>query len=93
MRTTCVATMLEGGHAPNALPQTAKATVNCRMLPGEDAVAIEKSLTRVMLMSSILMPMPCEDSLEIRWNRKYTSWPSAKERSAPIGIQLELELP
>ena len=36
MRTTCVATMLEGGHAQNALPQTAKATVNCRMLPGED---------------------------------------------------------
>jgi acetylornithine deacetylase/succinyl-diaminopimelate desuccinylase-like protein len=41
MRTTCVATMLEGGHAPNALPQSAKATVNCRMLPGEDAAAVE----------------------------------------------------
>jgi acetylornithine deacetylase/succinyl-diaminopimelate desuccinylase-like protein len=48
MRTTCVATMLEGGHAPNALPQTAKATVNCRMLPGEGAAAIEKTLTRVI---------------------------------------------
>src|SRR5262249_28308126 len=34
MRTTCVATMLTGGHAPNALPQHAAATVNCRMLPG-----------------------------------------------------------
>jgi carboxypeptidase PM20D1 len=33
-RTTCVATMLEGGHAENALPQTAKATVNCRIFPG-----------------------------------------------------------
>jgi acetylornithine deacetylase/succinyl-diaminopimelate desuccinylase-like protein len=33
MRTTCVATMLAGGHASNALPQTAKATVNCRILP------------------------------------------------------------
>ena len=37
VRTTCVATMLEGGHAANALPQRAKATVNCRMLPGHDA--------------------------------------------------------
>ena len=36
LRTTCVATRLEGGHADNALPQRAKATVNCRLLPGED---------------------------------------------------------
>jgi acetylornithine deacetylase/succinyl-diaminopimelate desuccinylase-like protein len=33
LRTTCVATMLDGGHALNALPQTAGATVNCRVLP------------------------------------------------------------
>jgi acetylornithine deacetylase/succinyl-diaminopimelate desuccinylase-like protein len=36
MRTTCVATMLTGGHASNALPQRAEATVNCRVLPDED---------------------------------------------------------
>ncbi|HZD21383.1 MAG TPA: M20/M25/M40 family metallo-hydrolase, partial [Burkholderiales bacterium] len=35
MRITCVATMLNGGHAPNALPQIARANVNCRVLPGE----------------------------------------------------------
>jgi acetylornithine deacetylase/succinyl-diaminopimelate desuccinylase-like protein len=34
LRTTCVATMLEGGHAENALPQNATATVNCRIFPG-----------------------------------------------------------
>lgn len=34
IRTTCVATMLKGGHAENALPQTATATVNCRIFPG-----------------------------------------------------------
>ncbi|MGD9979412.1 MAG: M20/M25/M40 family metallo-hydrolase [Hyphomonadaceae bacterium] len=34
MRTTCVATMLSGGHAENALPQSASATVNCRIFPG-----------------------------------------------------------
>jgi len=38
LRTTCVATMLSGGHAENALPQTATATVNCRIFPG---VAVE----------------------------------------------------
>jgi acetylornithine deacetylase/succinyl-diaminopimelate desuccinylase-like protein len=36
LHTTCVATMLSGGHAPNALPQTARANVNCRIFPGED---------------------------------------------------------
>jgi acetylornithine deacetylase/succinyl-diaminopimelate desuccinylase-like protein len=48
LRTTCVATMLEAGHAENALPQTAKATVNCRMLPGEDPSMVEKTLIRVI---------------------------------------------
>ena len=36
LRTTCVATLLEGGHAQNALPQTARANVNCRLLPDDD---------------------------------------------------------
>ncbi len=48
LRTTCVATLLEGGHAENALPQTAKATVNCRMLPGEDPAAVERTLVHVI---------------------------------------------
>ena len=58
MRTTCVATMLEGGHAENALPQTAKATVNCRMLPGDDPSAVEKTLIRVIGDTAVhLAPM------------------------------------
>ena len=36
LRTTCVATMLAAGHAENALPQSATATVNCRIVPGDD---------------------------------------------------------
>ncbi len=48
LRTTCVATMLSGGHAPNALPQTARANVNCRILPGEDPVEIKETLVRVV---------------------------------------------
>jgi acetylornithine deacetylase/succinyl-diaminopimelate desuccinylase-like protein len=46
MRTTCVATMLEGGHATNALPQRARATVNCRMLPDERPDDVRTALQR-----------------------------------------------
>ena len=48
MRTTCVATRLEGGHANNALPQTAAANVNCRILPGEAPAAIRQRLIDVL---------------------------------------------
>ena len=48
LRTTCVTTMLEGGHASNALPQTARATVNCRILPGEPVDEVQKTLVRVL---------------------------------------------
>jgi acetylornithine deacetylase/succinyl-diaminopimelate desuccinylase-like protein len=44
LRTTCVATMLSGGHARNALPQTATANVNCRMAPGHDPVDVRAQL-------------------------------------------------
>lgn len=47
LHTTCVATMLSGGHAPNALPQTARANVNCRIFPGEDPQEVLKTLVRV----------------------------------------------
>jgi acetylornithine deacetylase/succinyl-diaminopimelate desuccinylase-like protein len=48
MRTTCVATMLDGGHAENALPQRAGAVVNCRILPGEAPEAIRRTLEHVV---------------------------------------------
>jgi acetylornithine deacetylase/succinyl-diaminopimelate desuccinylase-like protein len=48
MRTTCVATMLDGGHAENALPQRARATVNCRMLPDEVPAEVEAAIRRVV---------------------------------------------
>ncbi len=48
MRTTCVATMLDGGHAQNALPQLARAVVNCRMLPGSDPKEVEQALVQVL---------------------------------------------
>lgn len=48
LRTTCVATRLEGGHANNALPQTAAANVNCRMLPQDSLQNIQNTLQRVL---------------------------------------------
>jgi acetylornithine deacetylase/succinyl-diaminopimelate desuccinylase-like protein len=48
LRTTCVATMLEAGHAFNALPQRAQATVQCRVLPGEPVEEVQKTLIRVV---------------------------------------------
>jgi len=47
-RTTCVATMLDAGHATNALPQRARATVNCRILPGESVAEVRETLVRVL---------------------------------------------
>jgi acetylornithine deacetylase/succinyl-diaminopimelate desuccinylase-like protein len=47
LHTTCVATVLTGGHAPNALPQMARANVNCRIIPGEDPEAVRKTLENV----------------------------------------------
>jgi acetylornithine deacetylase/succinyl-diaminopimelate desuccinylase-like protein len=48
LHTTCVATMLSAGHAANALPQTARANVNCRVFPGEDPEEVRKTLERVV---------------------------------------------
>jgi acetylornithine deacetylase/succinyl-diaminopimelate desuccinylase-like protein len=48
LRTTCVATLIEGGHAENALPQRARATVNCRMLPDEVPAEVEAEVRRVV---------------------------------------------
>lgn len=48
MHTSCVATMLTGGHASNALPQRATATVNCRILPDESPTDIRDQLVRAI---------------------------------------------
>jgi acetylornithine deacetylase/succinyl-diaminopimelate desuccinylase-like protein len=48
VRTTCVATTLEAGHAANALPQRARANVNCRILPGVPVDSVRATLVRVL---------------------------------------------
>ncbi|MBV8146897.1 MAG: M20/M25/M40 family metallo-hydrolase, partial [Gammaproteobacteria bacterium] len=60
LRTTCTATQIEGGHAENALPQRARATLQCRVIPGEsqDSVkaALETALADPLVTFSIITP-------------------------------------
>jgi acetylornithine deacetylase/succinyl-diaminopimelate desuccinylase-like protein len=48
LRTTCVVTEIEGGHAPNALPQHVRANVNCRILPGVPIAEVQKEIVTVL---------------------------------------------
>lgn len=60
MRTTCVATMVDAGHAPNALPQRAKANVNCRILPGNDPKIIRDQLEKVVADPAIKITLAAD---------------------------------
>jgi len=57
MRTTCVVTMVEGGHAENALPQRARATIQCRLLPGDDPAGVQATLARVIADTGVSITM------------------------------------
>jgi acetylornithine deacetylase/succinyl-diaminopimelate desuccinylase-like protein len=61
MRTTCVATRLEGGHANNALPQRAQAVVNCRILPGHTKEEVRQDLVRVLSDPAITVRYVADD--------------------------------
>jgi len=66
LRTTCVATMLRGGHAENALPQSATATVNCRVFPGHSLDEVKATLEKVagtkVTVTTIGKPFPAPAS-------------------------------
>lgn len=64
LHTTCVATMLSGGHAANALPQTARANVNCRIFPGEDPEHVRKTLEHVVGDSRVSVTMVPEKTAD-----------------------------
>lgn len=55
LRTTCVATQLEGGHAINALPQLAAANVNCRVLPEDSAEYVLATLKKVVADEQVII--------------------------------------
>jgi len=58
LHTTCVATMLEGGHATNALPQRARANVNCRIFPGTSSEEVRQTLVQVIGDPKVNVTMP-----------------------------------
>jgi acetylornithine deacetylase/succinyl-diaminopimelate desuccinylase-like protein len=55
LRTTCVPTRLEGGHAENALPQRARAVVNCRLLPGDTPAGVLAALRTVVADPAVVI--------------------------------------
>jgi acetylornithine deacetylase/succinyl-diaminopimelate desuccinylase-like protein len=57
-RTTCVATMIEGGHAPNALPQKVTANVNCRVFAGHSLDDVKKGLVEAIANPAIRVEVP-----------------------------------
>ena len=64
LRTTCVATMLSGGHATNALPQKAEATVNCRIFPGTPSESVRQTLVEVIGDLSVTVTRQDDGSID-----------------------------
>jgi acetylornithine deacetylase/succinyl-diaminopimelate desuccinylase-like protein len=67
IRTTCIATQLSAGHAPNALPQRAQAIVNCRILPGFDPAEVQATLNQIIdddqvKLTPVAEPTPSDPS-------------------------------
>ncbi len=62
LRTTCVATEIEGGHAKNALPQLAAANVNCRVLPEDSVEYVRSTLNHVIADDKVNLTIPGEVS-------------------------------
>lgn len=60
LRTTCVATQLEGGHAMNALPQLAAATVNCRVLPEDSIEYVQSTLEKIFADNQVTIKIAAE---------------------------------
>jgi len=77
MRTTCVATRVEAGHANNALPQTARANVNCRILPQESPADTQAALVRVLDDPKISVKMVGADNPD-------RAAPPASRQSSPL---------
>jgi len=70
LRTTCVATQLEGGHALNALPQLAAANVNCRVLPEDSVDFVQSSFRRVV----------ADDQVDVKLMSQFVESPSSPLR-------------
>jgi acetylornithine deacetylase/succinyl-diaminopimelate desuccinylase-like protein len=58
LRTTCVATLFDAGHATNALPQRARANVNCRIFPGTTPEQVRHEIERILADPAIAVTIP-----------------------------------
>jgi len=58
LRTTCVATMLSAGHATNALPQRARANINCRIMPGVTREEVQAQLVKIAADPAVTVSIP-----------------------------------
>ncbi len=75
LRTTCVATRLDGGHANNALPGMARANINCRILPGHTPGEVQATLERVMADPKISISQVAAPGAGLRSNPLSTLQP------------------
>jgi acetylornithine deacetylase/succinyl-diaminopimelate desuccinylase-like protein len=84
LRTTCVATMLEGGHAMNALPQLAAASVNCRVLPEDAPQNVAETLRKVVADDQVSVRVLGEPERSPASPRRFlTPPPASRQKCGP----------
>ncbi|HXO06347.1 MAG TPA: M20/M25/M40 family metallo-hydrolase [Candidatus Sulfotelmatobacter sp.] len=88
MRTTCVATRLEGGHANNALPGMARANVNCRILPGHTPDEIQATLEKALANSKISVSQIAAPGLGLRSNPLSTLQPNVMSAIEKVAAEM-----
>lgn len=75
LRTTCVATMLTAGHAPNALPQSAQANVNCRILPGHSPEEVRQKIIAMVHDPAVKVQFVTDSGMVMEKGAERTSAP------------------
>lgn len=88
MRTTCVATRLEGGHANNALPGMARANVNCRILPGHTPDEVQATLEKVLADPKISVSQITSSGSGLRSNPLSTLQPSVMTAVEKVAAEM-----
>ena len=88
MRTTCVATRLEGGHANNALPGMARANVNCRILPGHTPDEVQATLEKVLADPKISVSQITSSGSGLRSNPLSTLQPNVMSAIEKVAAEM-----
>jgi acetylornithine deacetylase/succinyl-diaminopimelate desuccinylase-like protein len=88
MRTTCVATRLEGGHANNALPGMARANFNCRILPGHTPDQVQATLEKVLADPKISVSQIVSSGSGLRSNPLSTLQPTVMTAVEKVAAEM-----